>query len=154
MKRIIVTEHDDCFIAYGHMYPINESLIEYMKHIYLEYYDTELSKPMYLFLGRHTFLLYPKKVETFFPEHEPPSDIVHAGIFARYEFPRELSGNYNVHKFTFDDEMLVHEQDNTIGKPFNEKQIDQLLISIKLYSSDLYRVFVPFDVIYCNGDTV
>lgn len=152
MKRIIVTEHDDSYIAHAHIFPVNQSLIEYMKYIYLENYDTEQSKPMYLFLNRHTFLLYPKKAETFMSENEPPSDIVHAGIFARYEFPQKLSGNHNVHKFTFDDQMQVHEGYSTMNVQSNEKQTDQLSTLIRLYGSDIYRIAVPFDVLYCDSD--
>lgn len=150
MKRIIVTVHDDCYVAYAHMYPDNQSLVSLMKYIYIEYYDT--INPMYLFLGRHSYVLYPKKAETLScEEQEPPSIIKHAGIFARYKYEKLLiPEHHNMHKFEFDDKMLAHEGNNIINKLSNEKLIGQLLEAIQLYGSELYQIFVPFDVLYCD----
>lgn len=146
MRRIVVTFHDSYYIAYGHMFSVSQSMIEYIKNIYLDYYDTEF--PMYVFLERHTFVLYPKSKNM-----KNESILEHAGIFSRLKFPDTIPKTHNIHRFKLEvisDEIIVNEEDHTFDKSTNDKLINQLTSALELYSSDLYQIVVPFDVIYCD----
>ena len=145
MKRIAVTIHDTCIIAYAHMFPKSESLIEFMKSNYIDYYDTNI--PMYVFFEKYTIVLYPNSKNT-----SEESIIIHAGIFSRLKYPESVPVVHNIHGFVFDTENEVKKDENThiINKSTNPVQKNLLLSALSLYGSDVYRSLVPFDVLYCE----
>ncbi len=145
MNRIIVTVHDEFMIAYADTLPIDnfDLHVQYIQSIYLDYYDTKF--PMYAFLRQHTFVLYPISMNL-----SEVSILEHAKIFSDFKFPLRVPGTHNIHRFKFDDEGTLYEADQTFNKFSKPHLVKRLEESLQRYGSDIYRIFVPFDILYCD----
>ncbi len=145
MKQIVVTIHDSYIIAYAHMFPKYDSLVEYVKSIYIDFYDTK--NPMYVFFKQHTIVLYPISKNT-----TDISILEHARIFSSMKYPDKIPKKHNIHTFELDPDNTINKDNHshTINKSSNENLIKELTSAIELYNSDLYKKNVPFCVVYCE----